>query len=87
MRCLPVRLALAAALHTLPVGGSCPAVAAEVAPVDALPADTNQIKRLTLEQAWARSRRIMADASAGPREGESADIVRRDRDAREARGR
>lgn len=43
--------------------------------------------RLTLEQAWARSRRIMADASAGPREGESADIVRRDRDAREARGR
>jgi plasmid stability protein len=43
--------------------------------------------RLTLEQAWARSRRIMAQASAHPPEGESAQIVRRDRDAREARGR
>ena len=43
--------------------------------------------RLTLEQTWARSRRIMADASVRPREGESADVVRRDRDAREARGR
>ena len=56
MRCSSFRLllvAVAAAFHTPPVGGSRQAVAAEVAPVDALPADTNQIKRLTLEQATA----------------------------------
>ena len=56
MRCSSFRLllvAVAAAFHTPPVGGSRQAVAAEVAPVDALPADTNQIKRLTPEQATA----------------------------------
>ena len=56
MRCSSFRLllvAVAAAFHTPPVGGSRQAVAAEVAPVDALPADTNQIERLTLEQATA----------------------------------
>jgi hypothetical protein len=54
MRCSSFRLllvAVAAAFHTPPVGGTRQAVAAEVAPVDALPADTNQIKRLTPEQA------------------------------------
>jgi hypothetical protein len=54
MRCSSFRLvlvAVAAAFHTPPVRGSRQAVAAEVAPVDALPADTNQIKRLTPEQA------------------------------------
>ena len=56
MRCSSFRLllvAVAAAFHTPPVGGSRQGVAAEVAPVDALPADTNQIKRLTPEQATA----------------------------------
>jgi hypothetical protein len=56
MRCSSCRLllvAVAAAIHTPPVGGSRQAVAAEVAPVDALPADTNQIERLTPEQATA----------------------------------
>jgi ABC-type amino acid transport substrate-binding protein len=56
MHCSSFRLllvAVAAAFHTPPVGGSRQAVAAEVAPVDALPADTNQIERLTLEQATA----------------------------------
>ena len=54
MRCSSFRLllvAVAAAFHTPPVGGSRQAVAAEVAPVDAGPADTNQIKRLTPEHA------------------------------------
>ncbi len=56
MRCSSFRLllvAVAAAFHTPPVGGSRQGVAAEVAPVDALPADTNQIERLTPEQAMA----------------------------------
>ena len=43
--------------------------------------------RLTLAQAWERSRRIMAAASMPAPSGESADIVRRDRDARETRRR
>jgi hypothetical protein len=63
MRCSSFRLllvAVAAAFHTPPVGGSRQAVAAEVAPVDALPADTNQIERLTLEQATA-----LAGSTAG----------------------
>ena len=58
MRCSSFRLllvAVAAAFHTPPVGGSRQAVAAEVAPVDALPADTNQIERLTPELRIARS--------------------------------
>ena len=63
MRCSSFRLllvAVAAAFHTPAVGGSRQAVAAEVAPVDALPADTNQIERLTLEQATA-----LAGSTAG----------------------
>ena len=39
--------------------------------------------RLTLAEAWERSRRIMASAESRAPSGESADIVRRDRDARE----
>ncbi len=42
--------------------------------------------RLTLTEVWERSRRITAGASPVP-SGESADIVRRDRDARETRRR
>jgi hypothetical protein len=54
MRCssfLLLLVAVAAAFHTPPVGGSRQAVAAEVAPVDAGRADTNQIESLTPEQA------------------------------------
>lgn len=40
-------------------------------------------RRLTLAEAWERSRRIMASAESRAPSGESADIVRRDRDARE----
>jgi hypothetical protein len=63
-----------------------PAATAQRSARSAAPASPRD-GRLTLEQAWARSRRIMAQASAHPPEGESAQIVRRDRDAREARGR
>lgn len=47
---------------------------------------TAQQGRLTLAEAWERSRSIMSTASARAPSGESADIVRRDRDAREMRG-
>ena len=56
-------------------------------PVAATKRGTTPEGRLTLAQARERSRRIMAAASMPALSGESADIVRRDRDARETRRR
>ncbi len=58
-----------------------------VKPTSATKRGTTPEGRLTLAQAWERSRRIMAAASTPATSGESADIVRRDRDARETRRR
>ena len=41
--------------------------------------------RMTLAEAWERSRRIMAGSASRAPIGESAEILRRDRDAHEAR--
>jgi hypothetical protein len=40
---------------------------------------------MTLAEAWERSRRIMAGSASRAPMGESAEILRRDRDAHEAR--
>lgn len=48
---------------------------------------TAPAERLTLAAAWERSRRIMAGSPSPAPAGESAEIVRRDRDARETRRR
>ena len=41
--------------------------------------------RMTLAEAWERSRRIMVGSASRAPMGESAEILRRDRDAHEAR--
>jgi plasmid stability protein len=82
-----LRLLEAAAAEPLPAVRESAAPFQVLKPTSATKRGTTPEGRLTLAQAWERSRRIMAAASTPATSGESADIVRRDRDTRETRRR